>query len=235
MPPSVKGTRGSGARAASDGRASRWDAHREARRSEFVAAAAAAITEHGPDVHLDQIAETAGVSKPVLYRYFTDKDDLLAAVARWESDRILAVLTEVIAADLSPRERVERGTAAYLAEVEAHRNVFLLAVRHHGGAIGGSVADGKAAIAAILARLLGDELRKAGFDAGGAEPWAHAMVGLGVSTAEWWLERQTMSRAAVADYLSAFVWHAVDGISQEYFTQNPTGPLLARPRTHETP
>ena len=145
-------------------------------------------------MHLDQIAETAGVSKPVLYRYFTDKDDLLAAVARWESDRILAVLTEVIAEDLSPRERVERGTAAYLAEVEAHRNVFLLAVRHHGGAIGGTVADGKAAIAAILARLLGDELRKAGFDAGGAEPWAHAIVGLGVSTAEWWLERQTMSR-----------------------------------------
>ena len=233
MPPSVKGTRGSGARAArsaADGRSSRWDAHRETRRADFVAAAAAAITEHGPDVHLEVIAEIAGVSKPVLYRYFTDKDDLLAAVARWESDRILAVLTDVIAQDLSPRARVERGTAAYLAEVETHRNVFLLAVRHRGGAVGGTVADGKAAIAAILARLLGDELRKAGFDAGGAEPWAHAMVGLGVSTAEWWLERQTMSRAAVADYLSAFVWHAVDGIGQEYFTANPVGALPTRPQ-----
>ena len=55
-----------------------------------------------------------------------------------------------------------------------------------------------------------------GVDAGGAEPWAHGLVGLGLSTGEWWLTRRTMSRSAVATYLSSFVWHALEGISQSY-------------------
>ena len=40
-------------------------------------------------------------------------------------------------------------------------------------------------------------MRELGVDTGGAEPWAQALVGMGLSTGEWWLERQTMSRAAV--------------------------------------
>jgi len=221
MAPSVKPPRGG----RGDGRSSRWDAHREARRAEFVEAATTAIEEHGPDAHLDEIAAAAGVSKPVLYRYFSDKDDLLAATARTAADRLILVVTDAIAAPGSPRDRVERAVHAYLTEVEQHRNLFLLAVRHHGQAMDGPVADGKAAMAAVFARTLGDALRHAGFDAGGAEPWAHALVGLGVSTAEWWLERQTMSKQAVADYLTAFIWHALDGIGQQYFTADPTASL----------
>ena len=58
-------------------------------------------------------------------------------------------------------------------------------------------------------------LRELGVDAAGAEPWAHGLVGLGLSTGEWWLERRTMSRAAVAQYLSAFIWHALDGAAAD--------------------
>ena len=222
MAPSVKPPRGT---PRGDGRSSRWDAHREARRAEFVAAATTAIEQHGPDAHLEEIAAAAGVSKPVLYRYFTDKDDLLATTARTAADRLIVVVTAAIAGPGAPRDRVERAVDAYLTEVEQHRNLFLLAVRHHGQAMDGPVADGKAAMAAVFARTLGDALRAAGFDAGGAEPWAHALVGLGVSTAEWWLERQTMSKPAVADYLTAFIWHALDGIGQQYFSADPTAPL----------
>jgi penicillin-binding protein 1A len=32
-----------------------------------------------------------------------------------------------------------------------------------------------------------------------------------LTTGEWWLERRTMSRATVSRYLSAFVWHALEG------------------------
>ena len=55
------------------------------------------------------------------------------------------------------------------------------------------LADGKAAIAAAIARVMGDALRGFGVDSAGAEPWAHGLVGLGLSTGEWWLTRQTMS------------------------------------------
>ena len=69
-----------------DGRSVHWAAHRSSRREELVVAAAGAIPLHGPDVHLGEIATAAGVSKPVLYRYFSDKDDLLAATTQWVAD-----------------------------------------------------------------------------------------------------------------------------------------------------
>ena len=62
-----------------DGRTTRWDAHRDQRRAELVQAAVRAIDQHGPDVTIADIAAEAGVSKPVLYRYFTDKDQPRAA------------------------------------------------------------------------------------------------------------------------------------------------------------
>ena len=73
-----------------DGRTTRWDAHRDQRRAELVQAAVRAIDQHGPDVTIADIAAEAGVSKPVLYRYFTDKDQLHAAVGQWGADEVLA-------------------------------------------------------------------------------------------------------------------------------------------------
>ena len=64
--------------------------------------------------------------------------------------------------------------------------------------------------------MLGDALTELGVDAGGAEPWAHGLVGLGLSTGEWWLRRRTMSKAAVSRHLSQFVWHAFEGVAREH-------------------
>lgn len=197
-----------------DGRSRRWEAHRDARRTGLIEAAAAAIEERGPQAHLDDIAAAAGVSKPVLYRYFKDKDDLLAATARWAADDLVSSITAALAGDLPPREAIAAGVGAYLEQVERHRNLFLLVIHHRAREVDGSVAEGKSAAAAVLARALANGLRLSGVDPGGTEAWAHALVGLGVSTAEWWLETGTLSRAEVAAYLTDFVWHAFDGISR---------------------
>ena len=197
-----------------DGRSRRWEAHRDARRLALIEAAASAIEQCGPDAHLGDIAAAAGVSKPVLYRYFKDKDDLLAATARWAADDLVAAITAALGADLSPREAISAAVDTYLAQVELRRNLFLLVIHHRAREVDGSVAAGKSAAAAVLGRALANGLRTAGVDPGGTEAWAHALVGLGVSTAEWWLETGSMSRESVAAYLSDFVWHAFDGISR---------------------
>jgi AcrR family transcriptional regulator len=215
-------TTGEGAARHTDGRSVRWAAHRAARREELVAAAAHAIAEHGPDLHLGEIAAAAGVSKPVLYRYFSDKDELLVATTRWVADRIVTAVTDVLRTpDIAPRDAVARAVGAYLAEVELHRNVFLLAVRHHTRGLDGSVADGKSAAADVLTRTLERALGAAGADTRGAEPWAHGVVGVSMSVAEWWLERGTVGRDVVAEHLTAFIWHAFDGLSREYGLRGP--------------
>ena len=74
------------ASAARDGRDSRWERHREARRAELVDATIRAIRRHGPGVGMDDIAAEAGTSKTVVYRHFDDRAGLYrAVVARIES------------------------------------------------------------------------------------------------------------------------------------------------------
>jgi AcrR family transcriptional regulator len=152
----------------------------------------------------------------VLYRYFSDKADLHAAVGAYGADLVLERLAPALVADGTLRERVDLACDSYLALLDEHPNVFLLLVQNRVGRDHDPLADGKLAIAAAIARVMGDTLRTLGVDAGGAEPWAHGLVGLGLSTGEWWLTRRTMSRASVSAYLSSFVWHALQGISQSY-------------------
>ena len=195
-----------------DGRTTRWDAHRDQRRADLVLAAVRAIDRHGPDAGIADIAAEAGVSKPVLYRYFADKDELHAAVGQWGANEVLSRMIPALTRAL----RCASGSATPRTPTSPRSRSILrcsCSWCEHRGA--DALADGKAAIAAAFARFLGDTLRDLGIDAAGAEPWSHGLVGLGLSTGEWWLERRTMSRAAVAQYLSAFVWHALDGAATD--------------------
>lgn len=201
--------------ASPDGRASRWDDHRGQRRERLVDAAVSAIDEHGPDASVAQIATAAGVSKPVLYRYFADKHELHAAVGSWGAQQALDQIIPPLLTDAPIRDRITQGVDGYLDVIAQHPHVFQLVVRHRTDA-NDPFADGKQAITSAFARVIGDGLRSLGVDAAGAEPWAHGLVGLGLSTGEWWLTRQTMSREAVGRYLTEFVWHAFEGICNEY-------------------
>lgn len=209
MPRNVKGR-------SADGRSTRWDEHRDQRRLGFVTAAVAAIDRHGPEASVASIAEEAGVSKPVLYRYFSDKAELEAAVGTVLAEQVLDRMVTPLLDPSSPiRARVAAAVDGYLTAIAEHPQVFLLLVRHR---VDGSdpLADGKERIATTFARVIGDGLRHLGVDAAGAEPWAHGLVGLGLSTGEWWLARNTMSQDAVAGYLTEFIWHAFEGICEEY-------------------
>ncbi|CAM3263023.1 TetR/AcrR family transcriptional regulator [Nocardioides dubius] len=197
-----------------DGRSARWNAHRADRLAELVEAAVAAIDEHGPDVAVARIAEVAGVSKPVLYRYFSDKSELHAAVARWAADQVLDGIRPALLSSGPIRGRIAAAVDSYLALISQHPQVFRLLVQYRSGA-NSPLTAGTTAISAGFSRLIGDTMRSLGIDAGGAEPWGAGLVGLGVYAGEWWLDRDTMSRAALSGYLSDFIWHAFAGMAAE--------------------
>src|SRR5690348_6452267 len=100
--------------AATDGRRERWREHRERRREELVDAAFEALAEHGPQVRMEQIAAAAGIAKPKLYRHFTDRDDLVAAIGERAAAEMLARVTAAVDLDLSLREGIRKTVNAYL-------------------------------------------------------------------------------------------------------------------------
>ena len=69
-----------------------------------------------------------------------------------------------------------------------------------------AVQDYTTVVGMHVTRMIGDVLRAAGQDSGMAEPWGFAMVGAVRSAAERWLEQRTMSREALAGYLTDLLW-----------------------------
>ncbi|MFL6142352.1 MAG: TetR/AcrR family transcriptional regulator [Labedaea sp.] len=195
-------------------RRDRWRSHREARREEFVQAALRALAVHGPDFGMEHVAAEAGVTKPVLYRHFTDKADLFVALGQRGTELLFNRLIPALNNEEAPVPRIRKSLDAYFSVIEEYPNLYRLLIRRPFGR--DVVAEDKELIGSALSRLLGDYLRAFELDSGGAEPWGHGIVGLVQNVGEWWLERRTMSRDAVVDYLTQIIWAAIDGIVRQH-------------------
>ncbi|WP_203989814.1 TetR family transcriptional regulator [Virgisporangium aurantiacum] len=197
-----------------DGRRSRWSAHREQRRAVLVEAAVEAVLRYGPEVDMAQVAAVAGVSKPVLYRYFADKAELWLAVGEHVAQLVVAEIVPVVARVRAERELVSATIDAYLTAIGANPDLYRFLV-HQSGLPGMAhlVANAARTVATELARAVGDRLRALGLDAGPAEPWAYGMVGMVQSVGDWWIRHdRPISRAALTEYLTTLLWHGLEGV-----------------------
>jgi AcrR family transcriptional regulator len=178
-----------------------------------VDAALRVVETRGPELPIDAVAAEAGVTKPVLYRYFHDKSELVDALGERGSEILLDRLLPAIRAGIPARTRIRDAVGAYFAVIDEHPNLYWLLARRGGtDAHPDSVQQNKEFIATTLTVVLGDYLRAYGLDSGGAEPWAYGMTGLVQSTGEWWLQRRSMSRAHVVEYVTQVIWGAISGL-----------------------
>lgn len=92
-----------------DGRSTRWQKHRDERRRELLRSVRLVVDEYGDDISMEQISDATGTSKSVLYRYFTDRAGLQAAMGEWAMGVIVWSLDEAAAAsakgEVQPRRR----------------------------------------------------------------------------------------------------------------------------------
>ncbi|PRX44213.1 TetR family transcriptional regulator [Prauserella shujinwangii] len=203
---------------AGDARRDRWRKHRIARRAEFVEAALRALDEHGPDLGMEHVAAAAGVTKPVLYRHFEDKADLYLALGQRGTEILFQRLIPAINAELAPVPRIRMALDAFFTVIEEHPNLYRLLARgtfQDKPVDADVVAEDKEVIATALTALLGDYMRMFDMDSGAAEPWAYGIVGMVQNTGEWWLEKRTMSRDSVVEYLTQIIWAAIDGLCRQ--------------------
>ena len=200
-----------------DGRSARWASHRKARRDELIEAAIIAISRHGASVGMDQIAAVAGTSKPVIYRYFADKQDLYRAVTKRVVGEVLATLTRVTAAGPPPRELMHAGVDACFALLDRHPELFRFVVLHPliPDDDRGTPTDFATVVANLLSTRLSLQLEAASLDPSLGQPWGEAIVGFVRAAGLWWLDhRDTIPREQLADMVSALLWGGAAGVYQ---------------------
>ncbi|MDG4801091.1 TetR/AcrR family transcriptional regulator [Micromonospora sp. WMMD980] len=196
------------------GRRDRWAGHREQRRQELIGAAVQALLRHGPAVDMDQVAATAGVSKPVLYRYFADRAQLWLAVSEVVAARVVDAIAPAVAEVREERALVEATIDAYLSVIESEPSLYRFLVHEAGHPGIQQVVTGTSRqVATGLARVIGDRLRALGLDAGPAEPWAYGLVGFVQAVGDWWTTHgQPIRREALTDYLTTLLWSGIEGV-----------------------
>jgi AcrR family transcriptional regulator len=191
--------------AAPDGRRARWTEHRRARREELVAAAVEAVRVAGPDFSVDDVARSAGVSKTVIYRYFSDKDELIDAVLEQISSAILLprLLGELHAEHPDDRAALRAVIAAFVSLIEDEPALYRFAYAQTGRA-GRSdlVAATERTIAEGLGLLITERLTDHGRSAEFAFTWAYGVVGMVQLAAHWWSGSRALPAADLVDQLT---------------------------------
>ena len=177
-----------------------------------------AVRRHGPGVSVAEIAAAAGITKPVLYRHFTDRADLQRAVGQRGRRDADGADRARAARPTASREQVIRAIVdAFLGGIEDEPELWRFVVHHPVERTPGAeiVDDARAEIARMLTAVLERAAGGPGRDTGGAAVWAQGLVGMVQSAGDWWLERRTMSRAALTDYLTAIIWGGLSDVLEE--------------------
>lgn len=204
----------------------------EERRDQLLRAALTLFAHRAPeDVSLDDVAETAGVSRPLVYRYFPGgKQQLYEAALRSSADALVLCFAEPPTGP--PTERLGRVLDRYLDFVDGHDAGFSALMR------GGSVAETSRTSAIV------DEVRRAAAEQilvhlGVPEPGARVrmMVRTWIAAVEaasliWLDEEKRPSAGELRDWL---VDHLVALLAATAATDEETAGVVRELLALETP
>ena len=189
---------------------------REVRERQMLDAAVVGFARHGYQAaSMDEIAEAAGVSKPLVYLYLKSKEDLFAACLRRERAALVeAVRGGTQERDVSAEQQLWKGLCAFFAHTAARPDGWAMLHRAtaQGEPFAREVAGMRAEITELVRLLLSRAAMDAGCDSEFAERevsgLAHAMVGAAESLAEWANAREgdTPSAKETAATLMNFCW-----------------------------
>jgi AcrR family transcriptional regulator len=184
---------------------------RSARRAQLLDAARDVFADQGYHAAaMDDIAERAGVSKPVLYQHFPGKLELYQALLTTYADELVGQVEAALAATAENEERVQAAVAAYFDFVagdgKAYRLIFGSDLRGEATEV---VED---AMNRCIEKVAAAVTTDAGLDSARARLLAVGLVGLSQVAAQYWLDsEQTVNRDEAVALLAGLAWRGLAG------------------------
>lgn len=203
-----------------DGRQRRWAEHKEERRRVIIDAAIAELeAADGAEVHVQQIAERAGLGRTVVYRHFADREDLDRAVQERVLTMLAAELLPQLTLDGTIAEIIRRIVGTYVGWTAKHPELHAFSEREVAGEGGTSplqravteIAAQVEQLIVLAAEQLGLDLRDD--DAAALDPLVFALVGAVFGGVRRWRSRPERAPdvRVFTVLLSDTVWHMIDG------------------------
>ncbi|MBK1788947.1 TetR/AcrR family transcriptional regulator [Prauserella cavernicola] len=184
---------------------------RTERRAQLLAAAQQVFAANGYHAAaMDDIAERAGVSKPVLYQHFPGKLDLYIALLESHVDHLVSAVQEALSSTTDNKQRVNNAVGAFFdfvnGDAGAFRMVFESDLRGEPSVQEAVDRATSASVDAITETITAD----AGLDEDKARLLAVGLVGLSQVSARFWLtHHSSMSRDDAVALTSTLAWRGI--------------------------
>ncbi|GGD28082.1 TetR family transcriptional regulator [Nocardioides daphniae] len=193
---------------------------RRERRAQLLASALEVFVAHGyHSAAMDDIADRAGVSKPVLYQHFPGKLELYMALLDQSSEAVTDAIREALAQTEDNKQRVAAAIAAFYDYVANESGAFRLvfesdltnepAVRERVDRV---TDDCAAAIAEVIQQ-------DTGLPREASLLLAVSLVGMGQVSARFWLSGSgadgTITQADAAALVAGLAWRGIRGYPKE--------------------
>jgi AcrR family transcriptional regulator len=184
---------------------------RSARRRQLLAAAQDVFVAQGYHAAaMDDIAERAGVSKPVLYQHFPGKLELYLALLDTHCDALVDTVRGAMAATTDNKERVRGAVSAYFdfvdQESEAFRLVFESDLRNEPAVRERVARVERLCIAALTETIMADT----GVSRARAELLAAGLTGAAETAAQFWLAGgRQVPKDEAEQLLAALNWRGI--------------------------
>ncbi len=171
------------------------------------------FAEHGyAATSMDEIAERVGVSKPMLYEYFSSKEGLLLAAIREARAELRRATEQAVVGATSGEDALRRGLRAYFQFIGQRRAQWHL-LRHELTLMGGSAADEVEAIRQQQTELNASLLRVFLTAASDLEVEAAAeiLVGACERMAIWCERHSEVTPEMATEYTLDILWGGLQG------------------------
>ncbi|WNM41772.1 TetR/AcrR family transcriptional regulator [Micromonospora halotolerans] len=176
---------------------------------------------------MDEIADDAGISKPMVYAYLGTKEELFVACLHREGTRMMEAIAGAAAPDLPADERLWRGLRAFFGFVGAHRDGWAVLYRQARGEqpFAAELATMRGRLVEVVAGMLDHALRAKGREVGATdlEVVAYALVGATESLADWLADHPEADPEKTATRMMNVAWLGADQLLRGVTWHPPAG------------